>query len=125
MPVVQTARSEVFGALCRKMLTYSVKIFQPTKADLKNAKKASRSSSMEEQIFDVSILTKSCSYKKEKVQKYKLFAALIGTHGKTDWKEINANLQGEYNDLLKYQFENMLIDLFSLSLCGISNDFRI
>ena len=112
MPVVQTARSEVFGALCRKMLTYSVKIFQPTKADLKNAKKASRSSSMEEQIFDVSILTKSCSYKKEKVQKYKLFAALIGTHGKTDWKEINANLQGEYNDLLKYQFENMLIDSF-------------
>ena len=82
------------------------------KADLKNAKKASRSSSMEEQIFDVSILTKSCSYKKEKVQKYKLFAALIGTHGKTDWKEINANLQGEYNDLLKYQFENMLIDSF-------------
>ena len=49
---------------------------------------------MEEQIFDVSILTKSCSFKKEKIQKYKLFAALIGTHGKTDWKEINANLQG-------------------------------
>ena len=50
---------------------------------------------MEEQIFDVSILTKSCSFKKEKIQKYKLFAALIGTHGKTDWKEINANLQGK------------------------------
>ena len=64
-------------------------------ADLKDGKKASRTSSMDEQIFDVSILTKSCSFKKEKIQKYKLFAALIGTHGKTDWKEINANLQGK------------------------------
>jgi hypothetical protein len=67
-------------------------------ADLKNVKKVSRSSSTEEQIFDVSILTKSCSFKKEKIQKYKLFAALIGTHGKTDWKEINANLQANKVD---------------------------
>ena len=97
--------SPLIAAITTACIGSSNKYFDRLKVDLKNTKKTSRSSSFEEQIFDVSILTKSCSYKKEKVQKYKLFAALIGTHGKTDWKEINANLQGKFIYIIRVCFK--------------------
>ena len=44
----------------------------------------------DDQIFDVTIIVKSCSFKKKQLQKYKLYIALIGEKAQSSWVEIEA-----------------------------------
>ena len=44
----------------------------------------------DDQIFDVTITVKSCSFKKKQLQKYKLYIALIGEKAQSSWVEIES-----------------------------------
>ena len=44
----------------------------------------------DDQIFDVTITVKSCSFKKKQLQKYNLYIALIGEKAQSSWVEIES-----------------------------------
>ena len=50
----------------------------------------------DDQIFDVTITVKSCSFKTKQLQKYKLYIALIGEKAQSSWVDIDAaDIKGE------------------------------
>ena len=61
----------------------------PKAVNIADEPRSTESTVLDEQIFDVTLLVKSCTFKRKTLEKYKLYIALVGEKAQSSWAEID------------------------------------
>ena len=73
----------------RTTVSYRSDGFGQKAVNIAEEPRSTESTLLEEQIFDVTLLVKSCTFKRKTLEKYKLYIALVGEKAQSSWAEID------------------------------------